>query len=175
MRLDVWLFRRRFAARPACGLGRPSMCAGMTVASKSSPRLSLSCSSAKAGLSWRSPRPMSRNSPPRRWRKRAMLSRASTSADCEFVPRFLPDTNCIVALLLPWHEHHTRAKAEMERRLDDGEVLVLAAHTLVETYAVLTRLSAPHRLLPTACRTLLEANFAPETVEVVTLAGDDHR
>jgi predicted nucleic acid-binding protein len=87
----------------------------------------------------------------------------------------MPDTNCIVALLLPWHEHHARARAEAERRLDDGEVLVLTAHTLVETYAVLTRLPAPHRLLPDACRALLEANFTPETAEVVVLLGDDHR
>jgi len=55
----------------------------------------------------------------------------------------MPDTNCMVALLLPWHEHHARAKAETERRLDDGEILVLAAHTLVEAYTVLTRLPAP--------------------------------
>lgn len=59
--------------------------------------------------------------------------------------------------------------------MDGGEVLVLAAHTLVETYAVLTRLPSPHRLAPADCRALLEANFTPEAVEVVTLSGDDYR
>ncbi len=59
--------------------------------------------------------------------------------------------------------------------MDGGEVLVLAAHTLVETYAVLTRLPSPHRLAPADCRALLEANFTPEAVEVVTLSGEDYR
>jgi len=87
----------------------------------------------------------------------------------------MPDTNCIVALLSPRHEHHEHAAREFERRLDAGETLVLAAHTLVETYSVLTRLPAPYRLSPVDCRTLLEANFPPETVETVALSGEGYR
>jgi len=41
------------------------------------------------------------------------------------IPRFMPDTNCIVALLSPRHDHHERALGEMERRLDNGETLVV--------------------------------------------------
>ncbi len=103
--------------------------------------------------------------------------RVSTNAGCDSMPlpRFMPDTNCIVALLSPRHEHHERAIAEMERRLDDGETLVVAAPTLVETYSVLTRLPAPHRLSPVDCRALIEANFSPDTAEVVALSADGYR
>lgn len=91
------------------------------------------------------------------------------------MPRFMADTNCVVALLSPRHEHHERAAGEIERRLDEGQIMVLAAHALVETYAVLTRLPAPHRLSPSDCRALLEANFAPEMVEVVALTAEGYR
>ncbi len=87
----------------------------------------------------------------------------------------MPDTNCIVALLSPRHEHHDRAISEMERRLDNGETLVIAAHTLVETYSVLTRLPTPHRLAPVDCRTLIEANFFGSGVEIIALSADDYR
>jgi len=91
----------------------------------------------------------------------------STTAGPEGVPRFLADTNCLVALLAPWHEHHERVLREMERRLDAGATLVVAAPTLMETYAVLTRLPAPHRLAPADCRALIEATITSDTVEVV--------
>lgn len=90
------------------------------------------------------------------------------------MPRFMPDTNCIVALVAPQHEHHERAISEMERRLDDGETLVIAMHTLVETYAVLTRLPTPYRPSPSDSRALLEANFSPDIAEVVTLSTDGY-
>ena len=75
------------------------------------------------------------------------------------MPRFLPETSCLVAALCVWHEHNERAAREIERRLDRGESLVVAAPALVETYAVLTRLPSPHRLSPADSRALLEANF----------------
>jgi predicted nucleic acid-binding protein len=91
------------------------------------------------------------------------------------VPSFMPDTSCLVALLLPRHEHHERVFQEMERRLDAGETMVVAAHTLVETYAVLTRLPAPHRLPASDCRALIEANFAADAVPLIALAANDYR
>jgi predicted nucleic acid-binding protein len=91
------------------------------------------------------------------------------------VHRFMPDTNCLVALLSPRHEHHDRAFQEIEHRLDTGQTLAIAAHALVETYAVLTRLPAPHRLSPADCRALIEANFAGDAVMLVALSADDYR
>jgi hypothetical protein len=55
--------------------------------------------------------------------------------------RFMPDTNCLVALLVAWHEDHERAVAEMERRLAEGETLVMARHFAIfagEDLAVVT-------------------------------------
>src|SRR5581483_6526128 len=92
------------------------------------------------------------------------------------MPRFLPDTSCMVAALCAWHEHHQPAVQEIERRLSKGESLVVAAPALMKTYAVLTRLPPPHRLSPADSRTLLNANFMAHHVETVALTvGAYHR
>src|SRR5512144_1236278 len=88
------------------------------------------------------------------------------------MPRFLPDTSCMVAALCSWHEHHERAARELERRLERGEMLVVAAPSLVETYAVLTRLPPPHRLSPADSFALVEANFTGDAVETVALDAE---
>jgi predicted nucleic acid-binding protein len=64
------------------------------------------------------------------------------------VPAFAVDTSCIVAAVCSWHEHHAAAAAAIEARYEAGDRLAVAAHGLVEAYAVLTRLPAPHRLAP---------------------------
>ncbi|MDQ3700295.1 MAG: PIN domain-containing protein [Chloroflexota bacterium] len=73
--------------------------------------------------------------------------------------RFLPDTSCIVAALCSWHEHHSAAAEALNRRIAQGEAMIVAAAALVETYAVLTRLPPPHRLSPADTFALLDANF----------------
>jgi predicted nucleic acid-binding protein len=65
----------------------------------------------------------------------------------------------MIAAVCTWHEHHAAAAAEIERRFERGERLAVPAAALVETYAVLTRLPAPHRLSPADAWTLIEANF----------------
>jgi len=75
------------------------------------------------------------------------------------VTGFVPDTSCIVAAVCTWHEHHERAAAEIEARLTRGEPLIVAAPTLVEAYAVLTRLPPPYRLSPADALALVEENF----------------
>ena len=74
-------------------------------------------------------------------------------------PVFMLDTSCMVAVVSAWHDHHLAASAEMEARLDRGERLTVAAPTLIETYAVLTRMPPPHRLSPADAWNLVEANF----------------
>jgi predicted nucleic acid-binding protein len=74
----------------------------------------------------------------------------------------------MVAAVSAWHVHHQRATREIERRLADGEVLVVPAPALVETYAVLTRLPPPTRLSPADASELLAANFMND-VELVAL------
>ena len=84
-------------------------------------------------------------------------------------PLFAVDTSCIVAAVCSWHEHHGRATAAIEDRLDAGVRLAVPAHALAESYAVLTRLPSPHRLAPADAWALLEANFiANRTVTALT-------
>ena len=52
--------------------------------------------------------------------------------------------------------------------------MIVAAHALIESYAVLTRLPAPHRLSPADTLELLEANFLG-TSKIVALDGASYR
>lgn len=88
--------------------------------------------------------------------------------------RFVPDTNCMVAAVCTWHEHHEQAADEIERRLERGETLFVAAPTLVEAYSVLTRLPPPYRLSPSDALALIEANFI-ESSRIITLAARSYR
>lgn len=84
--------------------------------------------------------------------------------------RFLLDTSCMIAAVCSWHEHHGAAAGEIEDRLGRGEELVSAAPALIETYAVLTRLPAPHRLDAVTAQTLVHANFIEGKVVVAPAA-----
>jgi predicted nucleic acid-binding protein len=70
------------------------------------------------------------------------------------------------------HDHHEAAFGEVERRVESGEELVIAVHSLVESYSVLTRLPPPRRLPPATARHLLDANFG--TVKTVALDTDGY-
>lgn len=85
--------------------------------------------------------------------------------------RFLCDTSCLVAAVCGWHEHHTRTVAELEERARNGDELAIASHSLVETYAVLTRLPSPHRLTPATAIALLEANWW--SADVIHLTAEE--
>src|SRR5207253_479215 len=62
---------------------------------------------------------------------------------------------------------------EIERRQAAGEKLVLAAHSMAETYSVLTRLPEHHRLRPDDALALIETNWGD--TRLVALAGSDYR
>jgi len=79
----------------------------------------------------------------------------------------------MIAAVCAWHEHHAAAVASIERRLGKGDRLVISAHALVETYAVLTRLPSPHRLGPTDAWTLVKTNFVDQAT-LTTLPGTAH-
>jgi predicted nucleic acid-binding protein len=81
------------------------------------------------------------------------------------------DTSVVVAGLLAWHKHHPPARASLEAAMEDGP-LVLPVPTLVESYAVMTRLPAPHRLSPADAHALLHDNFA-ETARADSLTGHE--
>lgn len=68
------------------------------------------------------------------------------------------DTSVIVASFAPWHEHHEIAFAAV------GRVDGVVAHCLLETYSVLTRLPAPHRMAPDVVSRYLQLTFGDQTV-----------
>ena len=82
------------------------------------------------------------------------------------------DTSCLIALVCGWHEHHAATTALVQRRLDAGSTLALAAPALVEAYSVLTRLPPPHRLAPADALALLADNFHDDTQTVVLTARE---
>ena len=65
----------------------------------------------------------------------------------------------MIAAVCSWHEHHEAAANEIESRLAARAKMIIAAPALIEGYAVLTRLSPPHRLSPQTALTLLDGNF----------------
>jgi len=71
--------------------------------------------------------------------------------------RYAVDASVIVAALLGWHEKHRSALRWTERAL--GSDLVVPFHALVEAYAVMTRLPAPHRVGPADACDLLRSTF----------------
>jgi len=75
---------------------------------------------------------------------------------------FMPDSNCIIAVVLRGHQHHQRAAAEIDLRLNRGESLHLAAHSLIEAYSVLTRLPVTVRLDAEAAWRALNDNFVSQ-------------
>ena len=88
---------------------------------------------------------------------------------------FLPDTSCMVAAVCGWHVEHEAAVREIKTRLARGESLVLAAPSLVEAYAVLSRLPPPRRLTPAASWELIRASFVDGAAKVVALEVGDYK
>jgi predicted nucleic acid-binding protein len=84
---------------------------------------------------------------------------------------FMPDSNCMVAALSAWHDNNVRAIAAIEGRLRRGDSMVLAAHSLAETYSVLTRMPPPRRAPPQQALAAIETSFVANRA-IVTLDAD---
>jgi predicted nucleic acid-binding protein len=83
------------------------------------------------------------------------------------------DSSIILAGLLAWHEAHDRAfRALVQARANEDAALVVPAPALVEAYAVMTRLPAPHRLAPADAIALLSGSFEGRST-VVSLSGTE--
>lgn len=74
----------------------------------------------------------------------------------------------MVAAVCSWHERHETTRKEIERRRRAQNELVLAAHSMIETYAVLTRLPPPHRFSVQDALTLIESNWGEAEVFALT-------
>jgi predicted nucleic acid-binding protein len=86
--------------------------------------------------------------------------------------RVLLDTSCLVAASLAWHEHHQATAGELRRRARSRDAIVVAAHSLVEAYAVLTRLPTNRRIEPREAALILRESWSG--VEVVGLTAAEH-
>ena len=69
------------------------------------------------------------------------------------------DTSVVVPALCGWHEAHPAARVA-------AAGASIPAHALLESYSVLTRLPAPHRLRAEVAESLLSAWFPPARVLV---------
>lgn len=94
---------------------------------------------------------------------------------------FALDTNCIVAAALTGHSHHQATARAIEVLERGGATPVMVAHTLIEAYAVLTRLPDQMRLDPATARTVLVESWsgspttaptAEDSWRVVHIAAD---
>jgi predicted nucleic acid-binding protein len=77
------------------------------------------------------------------------------------------DTSLVVAAFASWHENHEGAR----RALDGG--LRLIEHCALETYSVLTRLPAPHRVSGAVVREFLGIRFAQPFLRLGARAHKD--
>lgn len=77
------------------------------------------------------------------------------------------DTSVLVAAFASWHEQHELAFAAIRR------VNAMVAHCMIETYSVLTRLPAPHRMTPDVVASYLERSF--DGYPVFALSASEQR
>jgi predicted nucleic acid-binding protein len=77
-----------------------------------------------------------------------------------------PDTSVLVAGFATWHEAHQSAARALSRGVH------LVAHSVVETYSVLTRLPPPHRVAPDAVHAYLTD---VTSTDYLTLGARSHR
>src|SRR2546429_7882148 len=78
---------------------------------------------------------------------------------------FTPDSNCMVASLLPEHVHHAWAVTTINDHLARGYSIILVGHTVLEAYSVLTRMPPPSRVSPAdALRGLTDTFLANATI-----------
>ena len=85
--------------------------------------------------------------------------------------RVLLDSNILIAAVLPQHEHHTATITELKRRRTAGDVVLIAAPALLESFAVLTRLPPPHRLGAADAVMVLDRNWGD--AETIALSGGE--
>lgn len=84
------------------------------------------------------------------------------------------DTSVLVAALLRQHPFHERALPWLARARRGELEFVVAAHTLLELYSVLTRMPLRPRISPSTAERLVLENVA-DGAELVALDGEDYR
>jgi predicted nucleic acid-binding protein len=87
--------------------------------------------------------------------------------------RVLLDTSVLVAAMIEAHPHHERALPWLQRikaRTDSG---VVAAHSIAEVYAILTRLPLQPRISPRLAQQLIKQNIL-DVCEIIALTEGEY-
>ena len=84
------------------------------------------------------------------------------------------DTNLLVAACVEEHEHHARALPVVEAVHQGKHKGFVSAHSLLETYSILTRLPRSPRISPLQAATLVDQNIASRFT-VVALTAKEYR
>jgi predicted nucleic acid-binding protein len=87
--------------------------------------------------------------------------------------RLFLDTSVLVPALLEEHEFHHRAFGVLDRVQSGKDKGVMAAHSLAECYAVLTRLPGLFRHTPEQALLSIEENFL-KVFEVAAMSAADY-
>lgn len=69
------------------------------------------------------------------------------------------DSSVIVTAIVKADERHDKAMRAIHRAFDTPEGIVIPVHSLVETYAVITRMPLPHRATPRQAVKALRETF----------------
>lgn len=88
--------------------------------------------------------------------------------------RVLLDTSVLVPALVRQLDRHSRALPYLQQALRREVEFLIAAHSLAELYAALTRLPASPRISPKLARRLIQENVLP-AAEVVALSAEDYQ
>jgi predicted nucleic acid-binding protein len=86
----------------------------------------------------------------------------------------LLDSSVLVAAHLPAHPEHVASSDWLRQATQGNYELVVAAHSLAEVYAVLTRLPLRPRISPKAAHQFLDQNVLRKG-SVVALSPDEYR
>jgi len=87
--------------------------------------------------------------------------------------RVFYDTSVFVAASLEEHQHHGRADAVLDRVWEGEDTGYSSAHSLAETFAVLSRMTTTPKLYPRDVLDILERDFIPHFV-FITLEPEDY-
>jgi len=87
--------------------------------------------------------------------------------------KVLLDTSTLIAAMLPDHVHHAHALPWLSQAKSGAFTLVCSAHSLAETYAVLTRLPRTPPIAPDEALRLIQENVTAHA-QVVSLASDEY-
>ncbi|MGO8678770.1 MAG: type II toxin-antitoxin system VapC family toxin [Limisphaerales bacterium] len=86
--------------------------------------------------------------------------------------RVFCDTSVLVAVALRTHSHHVSAKAALDRVRRGDDIGFASAHTLAETFSVLSRMPTKPKLEPQDVLDLLERDIIPHFVFVALQPRD---